>query len=88
MLELDPHQYPPSYEFDVDQLNFPTEGLCFVGLVSLMDPPKETVPAAVSACKCLQIQGFAIVYFNLTSNCIHTYTLSTLISHYLLVIAG
>lgn len=79
MLELDPHQYPPSYEFDVDQLNFPTEGLCFVGLVSLMDPPKETVPAAVSALKCLQIQGFAIVYFNLST---HTH------SHYLLVIAG
>ena len=31
--------------------NFPLEGLCFVGLMSMIDPPRAAVPDAVSKCR-------------------------------------
>lgn len=31
--------------------NIPTSGLCFVGFISLIDPPRESVPQAVQTCK-------------------------------------
>jgi len=34
----------------LDQLNFPVEKLCFVGLISLIDPPRPSVPGAVAKC--------------------------------------
>jgi len=49
-LYLDPKQYPEDYEFNLDQLNFPVEKLCFVGLISLIDPPRPSVPGAVAKC--------------------------------------
>ena len=33
------------------QVNFPLEGLCFVGLFSMIDPPRPNVPEAVSKCR-------------------------------------
>ena len=33
------------------QVNFPIEGLCFVGLFSMIDPPRPNVPEAVSKCR-------------------------------------
>jgi len=33
------------------QVNFPLEGLCFVGLFSMIDPPRPNVPEAVSRCR-------------------------------------
>ena len=33
------------------QENFPLQGLCFVGLMSLIDPPRSNVPEAVSKCR-------------------------------------
>ena len=50
-LELDPQQFPKGYEFNTDQLNFPISNLCFVGLMSLIDPPRSNVPEAVSKCR-------------------------------------
>lgn len=50
-LDLDPRQYPPSYHFDASKANFPMIGLRFVGLLSMLDPPKPGVPDAVSKCK-------------------------------------
>uniref|UniRef100_A0A2C9JKX8 Sodium/potassium-transporting ATPase subunit alpha n=1 Tax=Biomphalaria glabrata TaxID=6526 RepID=A0A2C9JKX8_BIOGL len=44
-------EFPPNYEFDSDGLNFPITGLRFVGLMSLIDPPRATVPDAVSKCR-------------------------------------
>ncbi len=32
-------------------MNFPLEKLCFVGLISMIDPPRAAVPDAVSKCR-------------------------------------
>eukprot|EP01097_Dermamoeba_algensis_P002438 TRINITY_DN1964_c0_g1_i1.p1 TRINITY_DN1964_c0_g1~~TRINITY_DN1964_c0_g1_i1.p1 ORF type:complete len:1106 (-),score=300.09 TRINITY_DN1964_c0_g1_i1:113-3430(-) len=38
-----------TYKFIPEELNFPTDGLTFLGLVSLIDPPRDDVAAAVEA---------------------------------------
>jgi sodium/potassium-transporting ATPase subunit alpha len=43
--------YGPNYKFDSDDPNFPLEGLRFVGLMSMIDPPRAAVPDAVSKCR-------------------------------------
>lgn len=66
---LPTEQYPPEYEFNIDNANFPLgnkdvdystvptpdkraeEGLCFLGLMALIDPPRPQVPGAVAKCK-------------------------------------
>jgi len=63
-LELDPEDRKTQgpYEYDGSQekkkqANFPLhEGLVFVGLAALMDPPRAAVPAAVLCCKDARIQ--------------------------------
>uniref|UniRef100_A0A8C0L5Z2 Sodium/potassium-transporting ATPase subunit alpha n=1 Tax=Canis lupus dingo TaxID=286419 RepID=A0A8C0L5Z2_CANLU len=50
-LYLSEKDYPPGYAFDVEAMNFPTSGLCFAGLVSMIDPPRATVPDAVLKCR-------------------------------------
>merc|ERR1719420_2651160 len=49
MLESD--KYPEGYPFDGDDVNFPLDGLRFVGLMSMIDPPRAAVPDAVSKCR-------------------------------------
>merc|ERR1712029_215694 len=44
-------KYPVGYPFNPDDVNFPIEGLRFVGLISLIDPPRAAVPDAVSKCR-------------------------------------
>ncbi|XP_039648588.1 sodium/potassium-transporting ATPase subunit alpha-1-like [Perca fluviatilis] len=44
-------QFPKGFDFDADEVNFPTENLCFVGLMSMIDPPRAAVPDAVSKCR-------------------------------------
>ncbi len=39
------------YEFDADEENFPLTGLRFVGLMSMIDPPRAAVPDAVGKCR-------------------------------------
>jgi len=50
---LPTEDFPPGYQFDAeaDTPNFPLEGLCFVGLMSMIDPPRAAVPDAVSKCR-------------------------------------
>ncbi|OWK16267.1 ATP4A [Cervus elaphus hippelaphus] len=50
-LYLSEKDYPHGYAFDVEAMNFPTSGLCFAGLVSMIDPPRATVPDAVLKCR-------------------------------------
>uniref|UniRef100_A0A8B9BKX1 Sodium/potassium-transporting ATPase subunit alpha n=2 Tax=Anser TaxID=8842 RepID=A0A8B9BKX1_9AVES len=50
-LYLPENEFPDTYPFDTDSMNFPTSNLCFVGLLSMIDPPRSTVPDAVSKCR-------------------------------------
>jgi len=45
------HRFPPGYPFDADAENFPLTGLRFVGLMSMIDPPRAAVPDAVAKCR-------------------------------------
>merc|ERR1719167_967100 len=44
-------KYPRGYPFDPDEENFPLEGLRFVGLMSMIDPPRAAVPDAAVKCR-------------------------------------
>ncbi|QQP54487.1 Sodium/potassium-transporting ATPase subunit alpha, partial [Caligus rogercresseyi] len=48
---MDKEQFPHGFSFDSDEANFPLEGLCFVGLMSMIDPPRAAVPDAVTKCR-------------------------------------
>lgn len=48
---LDAEKFPPGFAYDADNPNFPLENLCFVGLMSMIDPPRAAVPDAVSKCR-------------------------------------
>ncbi|XP_060522051.1 sodium/potassium-transporting ATPase subunit alpha-like [Cylas formicarius] len=43
--------YDYDYKFDVEHPDFPLTGLRFVGLLSLIDPPRPSVVEAVSKCR-------------------------------------
>ena len=43
--------YRVGYPFDADDVNFPVDGLRFVGLMSMIDPPRAAVPDAVLKCR-------------------------------------
>jgi len=54
MLPLNKEIYHANYGFVTstpDNFNFPMENFIFVGLISLMDPPKESVPYAIKKCQ-------------------------------------
>ncbi|KAM9455042.1 sodium/potassium-transporting ATPase subunit alpha-1-like [Clarias gariepinus] len=44
-------QFPEGFAFDTETVNFPTENLCFIGLMSMIDPPRAAVPDAVAKCR-------------------------------------
>ncbi|KAM9242057.1 sodium/potassium-transporting ATPase subunit alpha-4 [Dugong dugon] len=46
-----PKSYSKGFPFNTDEINFPMEELCFVGLISMIDPPRAAVPDAVSKCR-------------------------------------
>ncbi|KAH0631374.1 hypothetical protein JD844_005673 [Phrynosoma platyrhinos] len=50
-LYLPQNEFPRGYNFDSEEMNFPTSGLCFAGLISMIDPPRATVPDAVMKCR-------------------------------------
>jgi len=49
--QLPPNKFPTGYPFNPDDVNFPLEGLRFVGLISMIDPPRAAVPDAVAKCR-------------------------------------
>ncbi|VIO93925.1 Uncharacterized protein BM_BM10442 [Brugia malayi] len=57
-LDLDPEKYRKNFVFCSNPLNFPLEGLRFLGLISMIDPPRPAVPHAVNLC---QSAGIKIV---------------------------
>ncbi|MED6278902.1 Sodium/potassium-transporting ATPase subunit alpha-1 [Characodon lateralis] len=44
-------QFPEGFAFDIEEVNFPTENLCFIGLMAMIDPPRAAVPDAVGKCR-------------------------------------
>ena len=44
-------KFPPGYDYDPDNSNFPLTDLRFVGLMSMIDPPRAAVPDAVGKCR-------------------------------------
>ena len=50
-LRLDEKKFPLGFQFNVEEANFPIEKLRFVGLISMIDPPRAAVPEAVSKCR-------------------------------------
>ncbi|XP_066428720.1 potassium-transporting ATPase alpha chain 1 isoform X2 [Eleutherodactylus coqui] len=50
-LYLNEKEFPRGFNFDTEDMNFPTNGLCFAGLISMIDPPRATVPDAVMKCR-------------------------------------
>jgi len=50
-LPLPRSKFPKGYSFNPDRTNFPLDNLRFLGLVSMIDPPRAAVPDAVSKCR-------------------------------------
>ncbi|GMF25647.1 unnamed protein product [Phytophthora fragariaefolia] len=50
----------PDTTFSAEEGNFPAENLCFVGMVAIMDPPREDVPDAIAKCKDAGIKVFMV----------------------------
>ncbi|KAI4810048.1 hypothetical protein KUCAC02_018898 [Chaenocephalus aceratus] len=50
-LNLSSSQFPRGFTFDSEETNFPTEQLCFLGLIAMIDPPRAAVPDAVGKCR-------------------------------------
>ncbi|XP_069745332.1 sodium/potassium-transporting ATPase subunit alpha [Narcine bancroftii] len=50
-LKLSDSKFPKGFQFDVEEPNFPVTDLCFVGLMSMIDPPRAAVPDAVGKCR-------------------------------------
>ena len=48
---LDTDAFPTGFPFDGEDVNFPLTGLRFVGLMSMIDPPRAAVPDAVTKCR-------------------------------------
>merc|ERR1711962_1519569 len=45
------NQFPRGFPFNADEVNFPLKNLRFVGLMSMIDPPRAAVPDAVLKCR-------------------------------------
>jgi len=58
--ELDKNVYKKGFNFVTKPPNFPNDDLIFVGLLSLIDPPREGVPEAVAKCKRARIKVFMV----------------------------
>ncbi|KAI5747020.1 hypothetical protein M8J77_010290 [Diaphorina citri] len=50
-LLLPADKFPLGFKFDCDEPNFPLTGMRFVGLMSMIDPPRAAVPDAVAKCR-------------------------------------
>jgi sodium/potassium-transporting ATPase subunit alpha len=48
-LRLPVSDFPRGFNFDSDEVNFPVSNLRFLGLMSMIDPPRAAVPEAYVA---------------------------------------
>ncbi|CAF0841911.1 unnamed protein product, partial [Didymodactylos carnosus] len=49
-LRLPSPKFTENFDFHSDEINFPVENLRFLGLMSMIDPPRAAVPDAVAKC--------------------------------------
>lgn len=64
-----PNSFREGFEFNTEEINFPTKNLCFVGLMSMIDPPRAAVPDAVGKCRSAGIKvGFSACPLNYASH--------------------
>nr|CAD7266652.1 unnamed protein product [Timema shepardi] len=49
-------KYPKGFKFDSDLPNFPLTNLRFIGMISMIDPPRPAVPDAVGKCRAAGIK--------------------------------
>ncbi|KAI5651345.1 e1-E2 ATPase domain-containing protein [Phthorimaea operculella] len=50
-LLLPKDKFPKGFKFDTQNINFPLEGLRFVGAISMIDPARPEVPDSISICR-------------------------------------
>lgn len=50
-LPLPVNEFDANFKFSTDNINFPVTGMRFLGLVSMIDPPRASVPNAVQKCR-------------------------------------
>ena len=55
--QLPAADFPVGFKFDIENINFPIKDLRFVGLMSMIDPPRAAVPDAVAKCRSAGIKG-------------------------------
>jgi magnesium-transporting ATPase (P-type) len=87
MLDLDAATYGSKFDGEYSQQPdmIPTEGLVFVGLMSLVDPPKASVPQAVLDCHSAGIKVI-MVTGSVERKCArtHRHTAARTLAHHLL----
>ncbi|XP_057374553.1 sodium/potassium-transporting ATPase subunit alpha-B-like [Daphnia carinata] len=49
--QLPASEYPEGFQFNTENINFPLKNLRFIGLMSMIDPPRAAVPDAVRLCR-------------------------------------
>ena len=61
-LELPRSKFPKGFVFDIDSEvpNFPLTGLCMVGFLALIDPPRMSVKPAIEMCNTAGIKVFMV----------------------------
>lgn len=74
-LFLLPSHFPRGFAFDCDEINFPMDHMCFLGLMSLIDPPRAAVPDAVGKCRSAGIKVLHINPFHSSIYLDHSYIL-------------
>lgn len=50
-LPLPRSKFPKGFNFNSETVNFPLDGVRFLGLMSMIDPPRAAVPDAVAKCR-------------------------------------
>ena len=53
---LPPSKFPPGFQFNAENINFPLSGFRLMGIVSLMDPPRANVPDSIAKCQAAGIK--------------------------------
>ena len=59
-MELPEDKFPRGYVFDSEAENFPLSGLRFIGIMSMIDPPRAAVPDAVGKCRSAGIKVYLL----------------------------